>query len=93
MHFLDAKFRCLAYISHDVFGQKLVATLTPEEKESAAQGSFAYWLASISNAKPTEAERLRMATREARRFLGNPYDVAELGLKQACQFRKVKALV
>lgn len=73
--------------------QKLVRTLTAEERELAAQGSFAYWVASISNDKPTDAERWRMATREARRFLGNPYDVAEVNLKQACKFRKVRFFV
>jgi hypothetical protein len=78
----------LATVSPSV--KKLVQTLTPEEKELAAQGSFAYWLASISSQKPTAAETIRMATREARRFLGNPYDVAQAGLKQTCQFRKVR---
>lgn len=65
-------------------------TLTPEQVELAAQGSYAYWLATISDEPPTDEERVKMATREARRYIvGNPYEVAEVGLKGACEFRKV----
>jgi len=74
--------------------QTLVETLTPKQIELAAQGSYAYWLATISpHQQPTDAERLRMATREARRFLGSPtLEVAERLLKETCAFREERRI-
>lgn len=88
-HPLSRRMPHLTHISLFLFLQSLVATLSPEQIEYAAQSSYAYWLATFSEQPPTDAERLRMATREARRFLGNPYDVAMEHLHETCRFRKV----
>lgn len=67
----------------------LVATLTDEQRELAAIGSYAYWLATISEQPPTEEERTKFALREARRFVhGNPPEQAEKLCKEACHYRK-----
>jgi hypothetical protein len=68
----------------------LVGTLNEEEVEYAAQGSYAYWLATISGKPPTDEERMRMATREARRHLFKvPYEKACVQIKDTVHFRKV----
>lgn len=75
-----------------LLAKKLAETLTEEQIELAAHGSYAYWLASISSEKPTNEERVRFALRESRRFLGSPtIEIAEKLLKETCQFRKVRA--
>jgi hypothetical protein len=78
------------YIYSHTLQQALVATLNEEEVEYAAQGSYAYWLATISTKPPTDEERLRMATREARRHLFKvPYEKACVQIKDTVHFRKV----
>ena len=65
--------------------------MTDEQRELAAIGSYAYWLATISDRPPTEEERTKFALREARRFVnGNPPEQAEKLCKEACQYRKVR---
>ena len=67
-----------------------MGTLNEEEVEYAAQGSYAYWLATISGKPPTDEERMRMATREARRHLFKvPYEKACVQIKDTVHFRKV----
>ena len=69
----------------------MVKSLTKEQLEFAAQSSYAYWLASVSNKPPpTPHERLHMARKEARRFLfGNDYGKAYREYHESCDFRKV----
>jgi hypothetical protein len=68
----------------------MLATLSEEEIEIAAQSSYAYWLASLSDQPPTPEQRQRMATREARRFLfGNEYEKAINEFHESIKYRKV----
>jgi hypothetical protein len=73
-----------------MLSQIMLATLSEEDFEIAAQSSYAYWLASLSDQPPTQEQRLRMATREARRFLfGNAYEKAIDEFHQSIKYRKV----
>ncbi|KAL7578218.1 hypothetical protein ACA910_012642 [Epithemia clementina (nom. ined.)] len=66
----------------------LLAELTPAEVEIAAQTSYAYWLATLSEKPPTVAEREKMALRELRRTLfKNPYKKALTMVKETVQQR------
>ena len=66
-----------------------MATLTPEQVEIAAQTSYAYWLATLSDKPPTTAEREKMALREIRRTLfKNTYEKA-LSLIQGTVIERV----
>lgn len=49
--------------------QNLLATLTTKQIDIAAESSYAYWLATLSDQPPKEAEREKMALREMRRHL------------------------
>jgi hypothetical protein len=73
-----------------MLSQIMLATLSEEDFEIAAQSSYAYWLASLSDQPPTQEQRLRMATREARRFLfGNAYEKAINEFHGSIKYRKV----
>jgi hypothetical protein len=68
----------------------MLATISEEDLEIAAQSSYAYWLASLSDQPPTPEQRLRMATREVRRFLyGNSYEKAIGEFHGSIEYRKV----
>uniref|UniRef100_A0A7S3PC38 CRAL-TRIO domain-containing protein n=1 Tax=Amphora coffeiformis TaxID=265554 RepID=A0A7S3PC38_9STRA len=49
--------------------EKLLATLNEDQMEQAAQSSYAYWLATLSDKPPTADERRKMALRECRRHI------------------------
>lgn len=63
-----------------------------EDIEIAAQGSYAYWLATLSaDNPPSEQVRNRMALREARRHVFRvKYEDAVVNLKNTCKYRKVR---
>eukprot|EP00522_Entomoneis_paludosa_P014801 CAMPEP_0172450110 /NCGR_PEP_ID=MMETSP1065-20121228/8598_1 /TAXON_ID=265537 /ORGANISM="Amphiprora paludosa, Strain CCMP125" /LENGTH=321 /DNA_ID=CAMNT_0013201883 /DNA_START=118 /DNA_END=1083 /DNA_ORIENTATION=+ len=67
----------------------LLATLTkPEEVDVAAQSSYAYWLATLSDQPPTEGEREKMALREMRRHLAKTtFEKAQELLQGTIQIR------
>ena len=70
----------------------MVEELTPEQQEVAARTSYAYWAASVSENRPSEQIRIRMAMREARRHLVGEdadYNKALESLRNTCQFREV----
>ena len=76
--------------SYCVSIQKLLGELTPEQVEIAAQTSYAYWLATLSERPPTPAEREKMALREIRRALfKNPYKKALAMVKSTVAQRQV----
>ena len=72
--------------------QDLLATLSPEQIEIAAQSSYAYWLKSMSveTPAPTENQRTRMALREMRRHLFKvaSFDLAVKNLADAIENRQ-----
>lgn len=71
-------------------GQNLLKTLSPEDVITAAEGSYAYWVAKHSNTPPTEEQTIRMATRECRRHIFKvKYDDAVVNIKETCRYRKV----
>lgn len=72
--------------------QHLVDLLDETDVETAAQASYAYWLASLSSDRPpTDDQRHRMATREARRHLCKTDNdrTALKALKETCNYRRV----
>lgn len=70
--------------------QDLFGTLSPEDIEMAAQGSYAYWVAKHSSKPPTEEEKVKMAMREARRHIyGVKYPDAVKNIKETCKYRRV----
>jgi hypothetical protein len=92
---------CCRRVSHRSVGrasflQDLVQQLTEEEIETAAQGSYAYWLATVSSSAaaaappPKPEQRMRMTLREARRHTFKvPYDQAAQAIKETCKYRRV----
>ena len=72
--------------------RRLVEELSPEEQETAARTSYAYWRSSTSS--PSDAEvRIRSAMKEARRHLvgeDGDFDKALENLKNTCRFRQVR---
>ncbi|GAX24375.1 hypothetical protein FisN_4Lh498 [Fistulifera solaris] len=71
-------------LTKDLFG-----TLSPEDVEMAAQGSYAYWVAKHSSNPPTEEQKIKMAMREARRHIyGVKYPDAVKNIKETCKYRR-----
>lgn len=77
-----------------LFLQDLFGTLSPEDVEMAAQGSYAYWVAKHSSAPPTEEQKVKMAMREARRHIyGVKYPDAVKNIKETCKYRRVSSVL
>jgi hypothetical protein len=71
----------------------LVKTLDEKELKLAAESSYFYWLATLSDQLPTDAETEKMALREARRFIhGNSYEDACRLAKEACVHRVTRRI-
>lgn len=69
--------------------KNLLATLSKDEVDIAAEGSYMYWVAKHTDTPPTEDQKARMATRECRRHLvGVKYEDACVNIKETCKFRK-----
>ena len=61
--------------------------------ETAAQGSYAYWVAMHTDTPPTDDQKERFAIRECRRHIfGVKYEDAVGNIKETCKFRRVSSI-
>ena len=83
-----------ALIPTDFMIKELLATLNEEQMEQAAQSSYAYWLATLSDKPPTAEERKKMALRECRRHIIKlTLEDAKPAILETLKYRKVRMAV